>query len=235
MTKKKPSNPTPTDVDRTRQRLIEVAGELFAEKGFKDVTIRDMCKRANANVAAVNYHFRDKQSLYAATIEYAHSCARRYDGSMALPADAPVEERLRAFLRAMLLGFMEDGKPAWHGKLIAREMAEPTGVLNQIVVQTVRPRFLILKEIVRTVLGPDAPEALVRRCGRSIVGQALFYHFARPILLQLFPDERFDASAVDGLVEHIATFSLHALRGVAAAEHEGAKVSSTRTKRRKVT
>ncbi len=219
------------DLERTRHRLVEAGGEVFAEKGFKDATVRDICQRAGANVAAINYHFRDKQSLYAAAIQYAHSCAKRYDGDMATPPKTSVDLRLRAFVRAMLMGMMEDGKPAWHGKLIAREMAEPTGVLSQIVMQTVRPRFLILSGIVRDVLGPGASDAEIRRCARSIVGQVLFYHFAKPMLVHAFPDERFDASAVDGLVEHIVTFSLHALHGIAATNAKSRRATRKRTGR----
>jgi hypothetical protein len=48
------------------------------------------------------------------------------------------------------------------------------------------------------------------------VGQILFYHFARPMLTRVFPDERFDASRVDELSEHVATFTVGGLREIAA-------------------
>ena len=54
--------------DRTRERLINAAGEVFAEQGFHATTIRDICTKADANVAAVNYHFRDKMGLYVAVL-----------------------------------------------------------------------------------------------------------------------------------------------------------------------
>ena len=115
----------------------------------------------------------------------------------------------------MLNGLLEDGKPAWHGKLIAREMAEPSGVLQQIVEHGIRPRFLMLSGIVRSVIGEDAPDAVVRKCARSIVGQMLFYHFTRPMLTHMFPDERFDASAIEPLVQHVVAFSMGGLHAVA--------------------
>ena len=47
----------------TRQRVLEAAGEVFAERGFRAATVREICQRAKANLAAVNYHFGDKERL----------------------------------------------------------------------------------------------------------------------------------------------------------------------------
>ncbi|MGA9754367.1 MAG: TetR family transcriptional regulator, partial [Desulfobaccales bacterium] len=54
--------------NETRQRLLEAAGEVFAKKGFRNTTIREICRRARANLAAVNYHFGDKERLYLAVL-----------------------------------------------------------------------------------------------------------------------------------------------------------------------
>ncbi len=222
----------PVESRITRQRLLEVAGEVFADRGFRDATVRDICQQAGANVAAVNYHFGDKQKLYAAAVEYAHSCARKYAVDEGLSRDSTPDERLRAFCRGMLMGLLEDGKPGWHGKLIAREIAEPSEVLQQIVEHGIRPRFMLLSSIVRSVIGQDAPEPLVRRCARSIVGQMLFYHFAKPILVRLFADERFDSTAVEPLIEHVTAFSMAGLRGI-AKQRAGVKVNAKALRKRK--
>ncbi|MGH9438282.1 MAG: TetR/AcrR family transcriptional regulator, partial [Terriglobia bacterium] len=55
----------------TRQKLLDAAGRLFAERGFAGVSIRDICKEAGgANLAAVNYYFRDKAALYRELLQY---------------------------------------------------------------------------------------------------------------------------------------------------------------------
>ena len=62
----------------TRERLVTAASELFAENGFRKVTVRDICTAAGANVAAVNYHFGDKLGLYREVLERAIAEAAHY-------------------------------------------------------------------------------------------------------------------------------------------------------------
>ncbi len=59
----------------TRQRLLETAGQVFAEQGFRAATVRDICRRAGANIASVNYHFGDKERLYSEVLLFASLCA----------------------------------------------------------------------------------------------------------------------------------------------------------------
>ncbi|HUI43190.1 MAG TPA: TetR family transcriptional regulator, partial [Terriglobia bacterium] len=65
-----PESEVVADVE-ARQRLLNVAAELFAEQGFNNVTVREICQVAATNVAAVNYYFRDKLGLYKEVVEMA--------------------------------------------------------------------------------------------------------------------------------------------------------------------
>jgi hypothetical protein len=145
------------------------------------------------------------------------------------PAKAAVDPRdeLRAYIRELIGRVLDEGRPAWHAKLLAREMLEPTDVLDELVERSGRPRFDALQRIVRAVLGDGAAPDVVRRCAASIIGQCVFYRHSRPILSRLAPDLRFDAAEIARLAEHIAEFSLGGL-----ARIRGPRAKPRRARRR---
>ena len=51
--------------DQTRTAILNAAERLYADRGFGDVTLRDIVAAANVNLAAVNYHFGSKDELIA--------------------------------------------------------------------------------------------------------------------------------------------------------------------------
>src|SRR5881628_1017735 len=53
----------------TRSRILDVAEELFGERGLDRVSIRDITRKAKVNLAAINYHFGSKEDLIAAIFE----------------------------------------------------------------------------------------------------------------------------------------------------------------------
>lgn len=197
----------------TRLRLLEAAGEVFAERGFRDATVREIVARAGANVAAVNYHFRDKAGLYAAVLEhFARESARRHPAQQGLPEEASPDARLRAFVLALLNRVFDEGRHAVHGRLMAREMVEPSAALDPIVRDVIRPLYDRLRGIVRELLGPRASDRAVRLAAKSVVGQCLFYKHCAAVLERLEGPLARGGGAVDALAAHVADFSLAALR-----------------------
>ncbi|MBY0114366.1 MAG: CerR family C-terminal domain-containing protein [Phycisphaerales bacterium] len=199
----------------TRARLIEAAGEVFAEVGFKQATVRDICAKAGANIAAVNYHFRDKETLYAETIAHAHRYSvEHYPMDGGLPPTAKVEQRLEAFVRTFLAKILDPNRPSWHGLVMSREMQEPTLSLDTIVETGVRPNFHYLCDLVRE-LGPHLNPVEVEGSAASVIGQILHYFHCRRIIARLYRG-RTDGFPydLDLLTGHITAFSLAAIRGL---------------------
>ena len=207
--------------EETRQQLLEAAGEVFAEVGFRDATVREICRRAGANVAAINYHFGDKEKLYAEVLRYAHGKAlEKYPPLLNVAADAPPEKRLRAFVLSLLLRIFDKGQAAWHGKLMSREMIEPTGALDSLVEERMRPMAGQLWGIVAEILDRPASDELVRLCAFSVVSQCVFYHHCRSVVSRLFPKHLpQEVADIERLADHITKFSLAAMKRLPAEKH----------------
>jgi len=204
----------------TCRRLLEAAGEVFAERGFRDATVQEICRRADANIAAVHYHFADKEQLYRAVIQYAEECAADSHPADIAP-DTPAEKRLGAHIESFLLRLLDEGHPTWLGKLMAREMSQPTPALDVIVQEKIHATYRRVDAIVRELLGPEVSEDDVRACVLSVQGQCLFYRHCHPVLTRLFPRVSFGPAQVPELAEHIARFSLAGIRAIARARKAG--------------
>lgn len=198
----------------TRKRLLEVAGEEFATHGFRNATIRDICKKADANIAAVNYHFGDKAQLYSEVLrQYAAESLQKYPPNLGVTENATAEEKLYAFIRSFFLRITDSGRPAWYGKLITREMTDPTHALEERVRETMKPTFELLIGIVRQI-APNLSEFQARISAMSIIGQVTFHHSCRPAIEKIYPEQTYTPEDVERLARHVTAFSLAGLRGV---------------------
>jgi TetR/AcrR family transcriptional regulator, regulator of cefoperazone and chloramphenicol sensitivity len=197
----------------TEQRLLEAAGEIFAECGYQAATTRQICEKAGANVAAINYYFGDKEGLYMAVLQSVPKAhGEKYPHDLGLSLGATPEEKLRAYVRSLLHRVFDEGRPGWHTKLIAREMIEPTRALDTLVEEAARPLHQELASIVRELLGSGATEDAVRLCTLSIMSQCVYYHHARAVIRRLYPEQKYGIEDIDRLAEHITKFSLGALK-----------------------
>ena len=201
----------------THQRLLEAAGEVFAEKGFRAATIRDIIQRADANIAAVNYHFGDKESLYAAVFRYARKCCEEQFPVDTAEGGTP-RERLHGFVMSLLLRILDKGRPAWHWQLMAREMMTPTSALDEMVENSIKPEFQFISRIVCDLTGMPAADARVPWCVNSVIGQVLFYRHAQAVVRRLHPKQKFDRKDLEALADHITEFSARALEALAMGD-----------------
>ncbi|HEX7652154.1 MAG TPA: CerR family C-terminal domain-containing protein [Verrucomicrobiae bacterium] len=198
----------------TRRQLLEAAGEVFAEAGYQNATVREICRRAGANIAAINYHFGDKETLYLEVLRYSKDKElEKYPLLLDLPADAPAEKKLRAFILSLLLRIFDQSQAAWGGKLMSREMMNPTPALDKIAEERIRPMANQLSGIMAQLLNCAPEEERVRLCAFSVVSQCLFYHHCGPVVTRLFPGQLpMDAARIEQLADYITEFSLAGLK-----------------------
>jgi AcrR family transcriptional regulator len=215
-----------TGPDLTKARLLEAAGEEFAEKGFDAARVRSICRKAGANLAAVNYHFGDKEQLYRAALLEAHRCGMKTPDDSAFSLGTPAEQ-LRQYIHRFLANVLESRADAnrWHYALMVREMLQPTSALELIIRESIRPRFERLEAILRAI----CPEADVRRLHAlafSVIGQCLHYKMAAPVSERLIGVEAYQSLDHDFLTDHIASFCLAALGRAPALNEAGQPADS---------
>jgi len=212
-----PPPPTPQDLAATRARLIEAAGEVFAEQGFQNSTVRDICSRAGANVAAVNYHFRDKMGLYDAVLQHSIGVAKLSDMRQIAEQSQSPEEALHLIISGMLRRMSHPGERGnWHVRLMAHEMAHPTAGLDRVVDLAIGPNYAILRQIVSRLVRLPADHDTTRLCVHSVIGQVVHWAHARPVISRVWPDLQMTDARLEQISRHITNFSLAAMHAFAS-------------------
>jgi len=193
----------------TRRKLIDAAGQVFAERGLHAATLQEITDRAGVNKAAVNYHFRDKLELYAAVVR--HCLSFSHADPTPQEMTGPPEDCLRALITHIIREILDPSKPPWRSAIINHELAQPTAALDAVMDELIAPRSRLQRNIVRRILGPRASEEKVARVTLSIIAQCLVYLHDRRIMARLHPILAQDDRKAEEIARHIADFSLAAL------------------------
>ncbi|MFZ0035127.1 MAG: CerR family C-terminal domain-containing protein [Sedimentisphaerales bacterium] len=202
----------------TRERLLEGACEIFAKKGYRDATVADICERAGANVAAVNYHFGDKETLYVDAWRLAfHKSLEAYPPDGGIPSDAPAEERFRGRIFAAMQRFAYPKN--YEFEIMLKELTTPTGLLTEAMQESIEPFRREFGCIVRELLGEHASEQQVQLCRMSVMAQCFNLTF-RERYRKALPETGIktdlpaDNLKIEEIADHITRFSLAGIREI---------------------
>lgn len=200
---------------QTRQQLLEVAGRVFAERGYVYATSKEICERAQANIAAVNYHFGGKDGLYAAVLEEAHARLVSIDiVTQITQSKGSAAEKLRLLLRKIVGEVAKRDDGAWELRVLSRELLAPTVLMDNMMKNQVAPKAKLVTGMIGDILGVPATHPAVSRSTVSIVGPCLFLLIANPDWQKkIFPALLTDP---DALVDHMVAFALAGLQSIAA-------------------
>jgi AcrR family transcriptional regulator len=205
----------------TRHRIIEAAGEIFADAGYRRTTIRAISERARVNIAAINYHFGGKKNLYLAILDYWRGTAyEKYPFDPSDVSTGPPQQRLRTFIRVLLFRVLDEGEGSRYARLMAQEFIQPTGSLDVIVEEVMRPLFAFLSTTVRQLLNDRPSQRTVALCCASVVGQVFQFYIGRHVMRRLLNREKLSREEIEAVADHIARFSIYALKAI-ASEKEG--------------
>ncbi|WP_169305326.1 CerR family C-terminal domain-containing protein [Coraliomargarita akajimensis] len=197
----------------TQDRLLQAAIELFATHGYKGTTVAAVSEAADANIAAVNYHFGDKQQLYLAALREAHQVAWEVYPPVADDDHLPPEDALRFHIRAMMQQIFSQGPEGYYARMFAKEIAEPSFAVELIFGELLERKRNNLLKIVSQLLGEGAPQESVQLGLLSIVSQIQFHNFNR-VIREMQLNRPIELPSPEQIADHILEFSLAGIRNM---------------------
>ena len=208
--------------DFPKERILDTAERLFAQRGYRAVSVREITSAARCNLAAVNYHFGNKRNLYLEVfrcrwVPRARRVQESFRKSLAAQDGFSPNAVVRALAQAFLEGPLSDEERLRHSQLMAREMAQPTEAFEQVAEQVIGPFFKELAENLRSALPEKLEEERLILNIFSMFGMILYFNFARVAVSRITRRE-YDPAFKSMLVEHITEFSL---KGLGVREQEG--------------
>ena len=205
----------------TRERILDEAEALFANKGYHAVSVREITREARCNLAAVNYHFGNKQNLYLEVfrsrwLPRASRLHRNFRKSLKNNGNLSPNAVVRSLARAFLEGPMSDDERMRHHKLIFGEFAQPTQAFDLVADQVLKPLFTNLMTDLKTAMPDTTRDKQMALNAFSILAMVLYFNLARPLITN-FLDGHDDVDFKDRLIDHIVEFSLN---GIGAGKEE---------------
>jgi AcrR family transcriptional regulator len=202
----------------TQTRLLESACEIFAKKGYRDATIAEICERAGANIAAANYYFGDKQTLYSEAwrLSFQRSL-KTYPPYRDNQPDVSAEDRLYSRILSILRRIADPESLDFD--IMFKELASPTGLLAEVIQETIEPIRQEFFVLLRELLGENASDLQIQLCQMSIRAQCfdLILRERRRNTVTDNPSIR-GLSLIDldieKLANHICRFSLAGIREI---------------------
>lgn len=207
------------DGQATRQQILEIAGQVFAERGFANTTSKEICARSQANAAAVNYHFEGKDGLYTAVLLEAHQRIMSLETLEALStSELSGPDKLRRLI-AELLGSLGSPRLAWPAKVLARELLSPSPLLPAVLKMESFPKARAARRIIGELLGLPEDDPAVLRSALNIFSPCLFLLIAHDTLsTTVLPG--LDTQP-QPLLEHMLTFALGGLAAIGEPHRAG--------------
>ncbi|MEN9453503.1 MAG: hypothetical protein RLZZ369_2562 [Pseudomonadota bacterium] len=186
---------------RARERLIDEASRIFADKGFAKASTREICLAAGQNVAAIHYYFGDKAGLYRAVLQ------RPLEGMVAEFAqfdapDLPLAQALRLFMSALLCPWGHHEQAEWC------EMIEPT------LEYKVLPLHTKLVELLARHVGAREVDDALHQLAFALAAMVHDYGMSREFMNVLAPSLLQGADALDRVLSRLVGY------GMALVEHE---------------
>jgi len=199
------------DGEATRRRILDAAITLFGIKGFRGTSVADICAAAKANIAAVNYYFGDKASLYQEAWSAAYQDALNADPIAAEhDEERPPAARLHQHVRSLIMRTAGIG-PAGRLQLLRQaEHRTPTGLLAKLQRRIQGPMREHMLSVLRQ-LAPRLSQDELEMCELSILAQTRAVAPLARETYEAMAGRTIDEALLDRYADHVCRFSIAAL------------------------
>ena len=203
---------------QTKQRVLECACQLFADKGFRDTTIQDICDEAHANIAAVNYYFSNKEALYCKAWEHAAVVTSQLGGQ--IENTLPAREWLECILEQRIKAIFNDGPAGWLPKFIYNDHHDSSLISEPMKETILKPFHTLIVTKLRQLLGDDMSSIRLMAAASFVLG-------TMPGLLHLrhhyLKERKLTDAEINELIQHAKTYVFGGLDAICAAKNTGAE------------
>ncbi|WP_020589802.1 CerR family C-terminal domain-containing protein [Desulfobacter curvatus] len=212
------------DGKKTRLSLLNAACEVFSQKGFRDARVSEICKRAGSNLSSVNYYFGDKKNLYGEA--WQHAFEKMGAPAFCDPVTASAQDRLRAYIHALIQNFSGEGDVSLFNRLYLMELVNPTGLVQNSWHKAIEPTRRILHGILRDIIGPGVSDLDIRFCELSIINQCRIFVNIKGSDLEYLLGQTISPELSRKLARHIADFSLAGIQTGVATKRKSTEEKS---------
>jgi AcrR family transcriptional regulator len=202
----------------TREQLLEVAAQVFSEKGFAGATGKEICQRSGANAAAVVYYFGGMENLYREVVLAARDRLVTSETlAAAVARESDPKEKLTAFIRVLVRVMSAPASHSWILRLLSREIVNPTPIFDEMRNKEMRARAAILTAIVSELTGlPADHPSVVRSCINIMAPFGVLFLIGPQRMERTFPSVSFGPAAVEETTRHMVRYALGGLAAIAA-------------------
>lgn len=196
------------DPHPTRLALIEAAMRRFGRDGFEASSTRAIALEAGTNISSIAYHFGGKQGLRMACAETVAQRIGRIARPLPMPPGQIGPEAARATLRRLLrriVGFVVLNSTAQDTvNFLLRELAQPDSpVLDHLYATLVEPRHRALCQLWSQATGRPAETDEVKLAVFSLIGQAVYFRLAAPIVQRRMGWDGYGRSATRAILRQV--------------------------------
>lgn len=191
----------------TKEEIIKAAVELFSEKGYDQTTIRDICRRAKANIAAVNYHFKCKTGLGEAVIEHLYENVRNQQQHFFDAEDITNEQEWKEAIYKFIFGFIsnpEEYRNFFRMQLIFRELNNPSELFAKMFKKYLAPLQKQLIRYIRMGLPEDASEEKVLMWFITIMSQCVMFRKRLGVEMEIATIDLSQSEQAQEVAKHIS-------------------------------